>query len=98
MVAELDGRYYLLQRHGKMGARVSLSVGFSGVVIGDKGGYDSLDEAYAEGEKVIDRKCRQAGARQYCRLSEDESYVYHHDDEGRMKVLLSSVDRSVEAS
>ena len=87
LIGVLEGRYYLIQRHGKMAAKYSVSPFFDGLPIGEMQGYGSVDEAFAAGDMEIQKKLKQIGEKQYLPLGPLEALIYDNKD-GRQFVNL----------
>ena len=87
LIGEMEGRYYLIQRHGKMAAKYSVSPFFDGIPLGEMQGYASVDEAFLAGEMEIQKKLKQVGEKQYQPLGPLEALIYEIKD-GRQFVNL----------
>lgn len=75
VIQEMEGRYYIVKRSGKMGSPFTRAPFFRGWPLGEKSGYESLDLAFGEAEKIINVKLSQKAERKYVRLREDEDLV-----------------------
>jgi len=94
-IERFQSRYYLVQRHGKMGAIWPRSVLFDGIEVGDKNGYATRQEAFVAGEKLIEKKLRQKDDEAYEPLQGNESFVFEIKDQqtGRTAIELFAVEQ-----
>lgn len=68
-------RFFLVQRHGKMGAVWPKSPFFDGISIGDISGYDSETKAFEAGVLEVAKKLKQKYDKAYRLLSSSECLI-----------------------